>query len=640
MTLFLAGLAVLAMAAVLSVVGGRRAGPPLFVVTVVTGAALVAVAALQVLLGGAGWELAWPSRLPGGDWRLGLDALSAFFALVIVLAGSCAAIYGVGYFAGAARAGAVRLAHAAVAFLLVALLLVVSARSAVTFLVAWELMALLAFALVMFEFEHAATRRAGFIYLAATHAATLALIAMFVAWGGPGDLSFAALRDATLQPAFPRALVLVLALGGFGVKAGIVPLHFWLPEAHAAAPSHVSALMSGLVIKTGIYGLLRMLLLAGGAPAWFGWLVLLLGITSGVLGVVWALAQHDLKRLLAYHSVENIGIILIGMGAGIIGAAAGLPAVSALGFAGALLHVLNHALFKSLLFLAGGWVARVTGTRDIDALGGLARRLPVTATLFLLASAAIVGLPPLNGFVSEWTVARALAAGATAPGAQRAIVFVLAGLGLIGGLALACFAKVNGVVFLGRARRELPAVTDGGLIVVVPMAVLGVACIALGVAPSIGLGLAGAAAGGTPIVMQGAGTLSWLTAGLGAALVLAWFVQRLLVGRRARITADTWSCAFPALTPRMQYTASSFAEPVLEPFGRLTGVDEAPAPGPFTRHAADPVLDGALHPAWIRLRAVADRLSVAWTSRLHVALLWVLGTVLALVLYLALRGAA
>ena len=289
--------------------------------------------------------------------------------------------------------------------------------------------------------------------------------------------------------------MLLLALVGFGFKAGFVPMHFWLPPAHAAAPSHVSALMSGIVIKTGIYGLLRVVLLLGGAPAWWGWIVLGLGIISGVLGVLWALAQHDIKRLLAYHSVENIGIILMGIGVGVLGVAYHAPLVAMLGFTGGLLHTVNHAVFKSLLFLGAGAVYRATGTRNMEELGGLARRMPLTWLAFLIGAAAIVGLPPLNGFVSEWLVYQGLFATSQSSDVLRLAVLGIPALALIGALALACFTKVAGVVFLGTPRTaHASRATEVGRGRYLPALALAVTCLALGVAPALGIAFVSSAA--------------------------------------------------------------------------------------------------------------------------------------------------
>jgi hydrogenase-4 component B len=647
--LFFAGLILILLGGLAAAVVPRR-GPAAaaFGALVALGCMLVGAGAVKVLAGaGAGaWHVTVAAHVPGGDWVFGVDPLSAFFLVAIALVGGASAVYGAGYFAGEARRGAVSFAHAALAVLLVALALVVTAQAAVPFLVALEMMAITAFLLVMFEHEHAETRRAGLIYLAGAHAAILALIAMFAVWGATApDLTFESLARSAEWLGGTRDIVLVLALIGFGLKAGFAPLHFWLPGAHASAPSHVSALMSGLVIKVGIYGLLRVVALAGG-PAWFGWALLVLGVSSGVLGVVWALAQHDIKRLLAYHSVENIGIILIGMGAGTLGMAYDLPAVAALGFAGAILHVLNHALFKGLLFLGAGAVARATGTREMDALGALGRLMPVTWLTFLLASAAIVGLPPLNGFVSEWTIVQALLRAGLGTGAVRAAVFAVAGLGLIGGLALACFAKVNGVVFLGRARTEAAAAgREVGPMLLGPMLALAAACVAIGLLPTLVLPPALSAAGvitGSDALAEGGSGLGagWVS---GAAILLivvvaaGWVALRVLMRGRWRRVSHPWGCGFPQPTPRMQYTAASFAAPVLEPFGRTSGLQVEQTEAAFVTHPRDPWLDGVMVPAWRRASAFVDRVGRLQTGLLHQALLYVFATVVALLCYLVLR---
>jgi hydrogenase-4 component B len=615
-----------------------------FAALMILGCSLLTAAAVGVLAGGdAGqWQVA--TTLPGGPWVFGLDALTAFFLLAIAVVGAAAAIYGTGYLAGDHGPAATAVAHAIAAVLLAALALVVTARAAVPFLIAWEVMAVSAFLLVVTEHERAEVRRAGLIYLVATHTATLALIGMFAVWGAAApDLTFASLAHPS---GAGRSAVLLLALLGFGLKAGIIPLHFWLPGAHAAAPSHVSAMMSGLVIKTGIYGLLRVLALLGGAPPWYGWILFGAGLTSGVLGVVWALAQHDLKRLLAYHSVENIGIILIGMGVGVLGTAYGLPIVATLGYAGAILHVLNHALFKGLLFLGAGAVARATGSRALDALGGLSRRMPMTGLAFLLGSVAIVGLPPLNGFVSEWTIVQALLGAGLGGGPIRAAVFGVGGIGLIGGLALACFAKVNGVVFLGKPRT--PDATDAvevGPLLLVPMGALALACVLIGLLPAVAVPPALAAAQivtGTVAAGPGRdfarelGRVSAAALVLVAAVSVAWPLRNMLMRGRWRVVPDTWGCGYPLPTPRMQYTASSFAAPLLQPFGAATGLREEREGATFRTHAVDPGLEGAILPAWRRMQGATAGLRALQLGRLHVYLLYVLATVVALLAYLAL----
>jgi formate hydrogenlyase subunit 3/multisubunit Na+/H+ antiporter MnhD subunit len=451
-TPFILGLVLLVLAGAGCVVLGAnsRVGEHWYRVLTGAGCALLVVPAMRVLGGGTIDEVRLHAGVPGGPWVFGIDALSALFLLIIAAVGAAAAYYGATYLRGHRRGP---LAHLLLTLLIGELALVVVARAAMPFLVAWESMAVTAYLLIVFDHEQPEVRRAGLLYLVATHTGTLALLLMFAVWGnGATDLTFASLAAGRLPGEVAPAAVLMLALVGFGLKAGVVPLHVWLPPAHAAAPSHVSAFLSGVVIKMGIYGLFRVVALLDSIPAWWGWLLLASGALSGVLGVLWALAQHDLKRLLAFHSVENIGIILLGLGAGVLGLANDSPVVAQLGFASAALHTVNHALFKSLLFMGAGSVYQATHTREIDQLGGLARWMPRTAALFLIGSAAIVGLPPLNGFVSEWLLFRSFMHAGLEAGGLR--VAVLAGpvLGLIGALALACFAKVVGMIYLGTPR--------------------------------------------------------------------------------------------------------------------------------------------------------------------------------------------
>ncbi|HYT83571.1 MAG TPA: proton-conducting transporter membrane subunit, partial [Gemmatimonadales bacterium] len=449
------------------------------------GCVIGAVPAVAVLAGAAVPDVRLAAAAPFGAWVFGLDALSAVFLLAILSAGAACAFYGLAYLDRERGHRAVGAAHLLLALLVTALAVAVIARAAAPFLIAWEVMAVTAYLLVVLEHERSEVRRAGLIYLAVTHAGTLLLFALFATWAGDaGDLSFAALGRHPPFMAGRGAMILVLALVAFGLKAGVVPFHFWLPEAHAAAPAHVSALMSGVVIKMGIYGLLRTVVLFGPPPPWWGWVVLVLGACSGVLGVVWALAQHDIKRLLAFHSVENVGIILLGIGAGALGLAYGHPLIAVLGFAGAALHTLNHALFKSLLFLGAGSVIHATGGRDIDLFGGVARRMPTTAAAFLVGSAAIVGLPPLNGFVSEWVVFQALLRGGSARDAMQLAGLAAVALALIGALALACFVKVVGVLYLGTPR-DLVATTarEPASGMIRPVVGLAIACVAIGLLP-------------------------------------------------------------------------------------------------------------------------------------------------------------
>ncbi len=634
------------------------AGDALFRTGFAAGGLAAGLAALAVLGGASPPEARMAATTPGGPWVFGLDALSAVFLLAVAIAGTASALYGVTYLRRERRPRPAGVAHLLMAVLVAAMMLALAARAAVPFLIAWEIMALSAYFLVVFEHQRPEVRRAGLLYLVVTHAGTLALFALFAAWTGDGrDLTFAALAARAASLPAGGSLVLALALLGFGVKAGLVPLHVWLPEAHAAAPSHVSAVMSGVVIKMGIYGLLRVVALLGAPPAWWGWLVVALGATSGVLGVLWALAQHDLKRLLAFHSVENIGIILLGIG--------GHPAMAVLGFAGAALHTLNHALFKSLLFFGAGAVVQATGTRDVERLGGLARRMPGTAAAFLVGAAAIVGLPPLNGFVSEWLVYRSLLPGAamaataktatvaaTASDPSRLAILAVPALALIGALALACFVKVIGIVFLGHARDDtaLAGATEAPPGLLAPAYALAAACAAIGLVPALALApalrvgaLVGHRAAGVAALDLGglaaAGPMTVFSLALAAALALAWLARPLLA-HGPRAAAPTWGCGYPAPTPRMQYTASSFAAPLLLELRPLAGVHEQRTAGAFATRAIDPVLAGLVLPAWRGLCAAADRLRPLQRSRLALYILYIVATLLALLLYLLAAGGA
>src|SRR5712691_4067396 len=450
----------------------------------ISGSALGLVVAIRVLVTGQveGMSGAWP--MPGGGLHLEIDALSAFFLLPVFGLSVVTGLYGRSYLAGgdSGRGSAATWFH--LNLLTAAMALVITARDGLLFLLAWEIMALAPFFLVIFNDRQASVRHAAWTYLAATHLGTAFLLVLFVMVGGlAGTSDFsgyaAALRD---HPTLSSG-VFLLALVGFGSKAGIVPAHVWLPEAHPVAPSHASALMSGAMIKIGIYGLMRMLILLGTPQPWWGWTIIAIGASSGVLGVLFALAQHDLKRLLAYHSVENIGIILLGIGLGMLGLAHGVPALAAIGFAAGLLHVVNHCIFKGLLFLAAGAVQHGAHSLELEELGGLLTRMKWTGTAFLIGAAAIVGLPPLNGFVSEFLVFYAGLDGVLGPGASIEVagLGIVVIMGLISGLAAACFAKAFGIVFLGAPRSDEAAEAhEVARPMLAAMAVLAVLCVAIG----------------------------------------------------------------------------------------------------------------------------------------------------------------
>ncbi|MEI7816259.1 MAG: proton-conducting transporter membrane subunit, partial [Desulfuromonadales bacterium] len=401
----------------------------------------------------ASYELLW--TLPFGQAEFGIDALTAWFLLPIFLIPGCASLYARSYWNADQHLANISKMTFFFGLMTASMSGVVLARDGISFLFVWEIMALSAYFLVSTEDEKSEVSEAGTLYMITTHTGTLGLFALFPllnllsgSWLFPASASLSA--SSWLSTA-----IFLLALFAFGMKAGIMPLHIWLPSAHANAPSHVSAAMSGVILKVGIYGLIRILSFFHGVPLWWGCCVLVLGVVSGVVGVSFAIGQHDLKRLLAYHSIENIGIIFMGTGVALIGQKVGSPAMMLLGMSGALLHVLNHALFKALLFLGAGSVIHTTGTREIDLMGGVARRLPYTALLFGVGSVAICGLPPLNGFVSELLIFLGLFQGIQGEGGAAVVVTLATpALALLGGLAVACFVKVYGIVFLGVPRSE------------------------------------------------------------------------------------------------------------------------------------------------------------------------------------------
>jgi formate hydrogenlyase subunit 3/multisubunit Na+/H+ antiporter MnhD subunit len=580
MTVLLVAVAVLvgsALAALLAS-GSPRAATALGAGGAVVACVLGLIATVPVLFGAPAETLRLAWNVPYGAFFVEVDALSAFFLLPIFSLSALAAVYGTEYlqaWRGRKSLGATWFFYN---LLVASMVLVVLARNGVLFLVAWETMALTSYFLVTLDHEQDTVREAGWTYLVASHLGTAFLLVMFVLLGhNSGSLDFDRYSSANASALF------LLALVGFGTKAGFMPLHVWLPEAHPSAPSHVSALMSGVMIKMGIYGLLRTLTFLGPPPAWWGWVLIGVGLTSGVLGVLFALAQHDLKRLLAYHSVENIGIIALGLGVGLVGVSNGSPVLAILGFGGGLLHVLNHALFKGLLFLGAGSVLHGAGTLEIDHLGGLAKRMPWTATTFLVGAVAISGLPPLNGFVSEFLIYLGAFNGVT----QRAGVAVpllaaIAGLALIGGLAAACFTKAFGVVFLGEPRSEHAAhAHEAGAAMRWPMALLAIGCALIGLcAPFVVRPLANVlplVSGLAPETIgeklaDAADPLRFVIAGSVVFLVLvaglAWARRRLLK-RRTVAEAVTWDCGYAQPSARMQYTASSFAQPLTALFAPL-----------------------------------------------------------------------
>ena len=554
----------------------------------------------------------WPAV---GNSVVGVDPLSAFFLVPIFFMGGLGAIYGLGYWPQRRHPGNGRQLRLFWGLMVAGMALLVISRHAMAFLLGWEVMTLAAFFLVSVEDHRAECRRASWIYLIATHIGTLTLFALFALWrSATGSYALQPVASDAMSLGLMNALFL-LALVGFGLKAGMVPLHFWLPGAHASAPSHVSAMLSGVLLKMGIYGLARFLSLLPDPPAAWGGLILALGAASALFGVVFAIAQHDLKRLLAYHSVENIGIILMGLGLAMLGRSAQRPEWVVLGLAGCLLHVWNHALFKSLLFLCAGSVVHGAHTRQIDHLGGLAKTMPWTAAMFVVGAVAICGLPPLNGFVSEFFVYLGLLRSGMTDGASGSAAVIGAPvLAMVGALAVACFVKVYGAVFLGTPRADGAAnAHESPLTMRGPMVVLAACCALLGLAPVLVTPVLDnviatwrLASESVPPSLGSVAPLEVLSA-LSASLVACVAVLTGALAYRGRIPARavTWDCGYARPTSRMQYTASSFAQMIVAMFAWLLHPSEHPPhmdglfPRPTSMHSQvdDAVLDRFLVPA-------------------------------------------
>jgi hydrogenase-4 component B len=538
-----------------------------------------------------------PLGLPWLPSQVRLDALAGFFLGVIGVVSVAVGLYGPSYVRGFERGRDSLAALGGFAGLFLAgMLLVVLADDAFLFMVAWEMMSLSSYFLVAFHHEHAANRRAAFLYLLMAHIGGLAILLGFgVLASFGGGFAFEAMRTAPLSPGW-ATVAFVLAFIGFGMKAGLVPMHAWLPEAHPVAPSHISALMSGVMLKVAVYGFIRVVFDLVGAVQWqWGVAVLAIGSISTLAGVLAALMQHDLKRLLAYHSVENLGIVFIGLGLALVFRDTGHALLGTLAFVAALYHTLNHALFKGLLFLGAGAIAHSSHEYDLEQMGGLLRRMPWTGLFFLVGCLSISALPPFNGFVSEWlTFQAALQAWQLDSGVLRSLIPIASAmLALSGALAAACFVKVYGVAFLGQARsrhvrraRPVPFGMRAG------QGLLAVLCLVLGVFPTwtieainsvprnvLGAGLPQATAHGwlwlTPVAPATASYSAPLVVVLLATLaaLALWGVRRGAVRRVRR--CDAWDCGFAPPTARMQYTATAFSQPIRRVFGLLFHVEEA-----------------------------------------------------------------
>ena len=594
------------------------------------------------------FTISW--TLPFGPCEIAVDPLSAIFLLPVFLISACAAVYAHGYWPASKNEETEPRLTFFIGLLSASMAFVLTARNGALFLMAWEVMALAAYFALITEHESADVRKAGLVYLVATHLGTLALFVMFATLRSVNASFVFPVTGALPAATMPAAVIFITALIGFGVKAGLMPLHLWLPAAHANAPSHVSAMMSGVMLKIGIYGILRIITFFQPPPLWWGVLLLAVGCTSALLGIIFALAQRDIKRLLAYSSIENIGIITIGAGVAVIGVSTGNALLVTLGMAAALMHMLNHSLFKSLLFLGAGAIIHATGTREIDRMGGLLRKMPATGLFFLCGCVAICGLPPLNGFVGEFFLylgffseARSAATPYLALGAPL--------LALVGGFAAICFIKLFGVAFLGNGRSaDARSAHESTPALLAPLGLLAFCCVIAGLLPQLMMKLLqpalmawspGTAAGHEAAALP---PLEWVTCSSIVLLLLAAGLAQLLRHRLARAQiagAGTWDCGYLRPAATMQYTASSFADFAATLFSAaIRSRQEKPIlPEYFPRKAAfamnvpETVLDQMVFPSFRLTGDVFSFLRRVQLGKVHIYMLYIFVTLVLLLIW-------
>jgi formate hydrogenlyase subunit 3/multisubunit Na+/H+ antiporter MnhD subunit len=553
--------------------------------------------------------------LPDLPFHLRLDPLAGFFMTVVGLLSFVVSVYSLGYVRGIIRQRPATRLVIFYALFLAGMFMVILADDALFFLISWEVMAAASYFLVFFEDERVENRRAAFLYIVVAHVGAIAILLSFgvmagLATGFEGfhGFTFDAMRQAQFPAAWATAAFL-LAFFGFAAKAGVIPLHVWLPEAHPVAPSNISALMSGVMLKTAIYGIVRVTFdLIGVFPWWWGTVVLVFGLVSAVMGVLYALMQHDLKRLLAYHSVENIGIILIGIGLAMIFRSFNFPLLAALALTAGLYHTLNHAIFKGLLFMGAGSVLHATGERNMEEMGGLIHKMPWTAALFLVGCIAISGLPPFNGFVSEWLTFQAFLLSPSLPSPLMKLLIPMGAalLALTAALAAACFVKAFGVTFLGHWRgHHALQVHEADWFMRSGMIMAAALCLCFGILPTLvidwmdtvseqlvgtRIGTTAGAFGWmwlTPVARERAsysGPLVFLVT--LSVIVIAYLLLHVRTGSIKRV--PLWDCGFEKVTPRMQYTATAFSMPIRRIFGYLFSIREQVKLSPQAVHRAFP----------------------------------------------------
>lgn len=506
-----------------------------------------------------------------GNINFVIDALSAFFIIVISIMSAIGALFAIGYIKPYLNKNMNISSHCVFLLMLIAsMLMVVTVQNALLFLVIWEIMSLSSFFLVIFENSKKEVLSAGIKYMIYMHLSIIFIMTAFAILNiKTGSFNFTDFKIYLNDNSELTNIIFLLAFTGFGIKAGFVPFHNWLPDAHPAAPSHISGIMSGVMIKTGIYGILRMIYLTNANSKLIAYTILTVSVISALWGVLYAISQHDIKRLLAYHSIENIGIIGIGIGIGLLGIIYNNPFVAALGFAGSILHILNHSIFKELLFFAAGSVYKKTHTRNVEILGGLIKKMPYTSLFFIIGSIAICALPPFNGFISEFLIYAAMIIGLDIQNSSAffAVIIALSSLALIGTMAVLCFSKVSGVMFLGSPRTEKPKNVDCDVegIMLFPMAILSIFAILIGLYPQNAIQLVLAPVSMFVPITEVLFTLTEITSQISMLIfifliiLIAVTLLRMIINRKNRIH-EVWGCGYNKPNSRMQYTASSYAD--------------------------------------------------------------------------------
>lgn len=632
---------------------GNTNGDRLAVASVIGGELLIIPQTVIALLNQTGNNL----TLRFYGLELGMDPLSALFLLMISVISPIIAVYAVEYLRQYRENGSDTRVNLLFFNLLIASMsLLPLVRESVSFLTVWEIMSLTSFLLVIFHHEQQEVRKAGIKYFVTMHIGFLCLVGGFLGASIYSGSTFFSKISATFATPHSAALSLtILLLIGFAFKAGFLPFHFWLPDAHPAAPTHVSALMSGVMIKTGIYGILRTLTLFQVQPFELGLVIMGIGAASGIYGIIYALSQRDLKKLLAYSSVENIGIIGIGIGVGLLGKASGNQMMAVLGFTGALLHTVNHSIFKSLLFSGAGIVYQKTHTRDLEQLGGLIKTLPLTAIGFFVGAAAICGLPPLNGFLGEFLIYLSLFSGLQNNSLAIIIPAIVAIIALvtIGGLAIACFTKAFGMVFLGSPRGKTTHPKGEPILMAIPVLILAVLTLVIGLCPLAFVKLfstpvaylSGVKVGMLPNTLNILENLNLVFVLFLILILILYTIRQISLKKGTILSANTWGCGYKWGTPRMQYTGSSFTSNIRSLFGRLLKRDEQltkpqglfPTEGRFSWQGKDRIEEVGVRPLLSGTRRFLQWFNWIQQGNLQIYLLYALLFLMVVIIF-AVRG--